>query len=268
FEAYFNTPLSPQHYASLPTALQEHADYLASLGRRLAFIEQDRQAGLGHAVLCAEGWVAGEPFLLMLGDHVFRSDVEAPCAAQIMAAYEAAGTSVMGLAVTPPEEVSNFGTVGGTWTEDGALLVIAEFAEKPSLDYAEARLHIEGVADGFLSFFGLYALNASVFDHLRHLRDAALRRGEELQLTDALSLLRHDEPCFGCVVRGRRFDTGRPEQYLKTLAAFAAPPPAPKRARRPKKTPRPNPAPGDGPPPTGTAPPAPGDTPRPPAGKP
>jgi len=223
FEAFFKAPLSPAHLHSLPTALREHAAALRKLGQRVTFIEQDRQEGLGHAVLCAREWVAGEPFLLMLGDHVFRSDTDAPCAAQVIAAQAAAGGHVVSLARTPPEEVSNFGAVAGTWTEQDNLLAVTEFAEKPSLDYAEANLRVEGVEDAFLTFFGLYALGPTVFEHLDHLYDQNVRKGGEFQLTDALTLLRKHEPCFGCLVRGRRYDTGRPAAYLKTLAAFASP---------------------------------------------
>jgi len=237
FEAYFKTPLAPQHWNSLPTALQEHAAYLVSLGQRVTFLEQERQEGLGHAVLCAAEWVGNEPFLLMLGDHVFQSETDTPCAAQVMAAYEASGESVVGLAVTPPEEISNFGTVGGTWVEDGALLAITEFAEKPAADYAKAKLRIEGMDEGFLCLFGLYALGPGIFEHLQHLCDQNLRKGGEFQLTDALSLLRKEERCFGCLVQGRRYDTGRPEEYLKTLTAFAAPP-SPKHPPRPRKAAR------------------------------
>jgi UTP-glucose-1-phosphate uridylyltransferase/mevalonate kinase len=243
FDSYFNAPLSPQHFNSLPSALQEHAEYLRSLGQRITFIEQVRQEGLGHAVLCAREWVAGEPFLLMLGDHVFRSDTDVPCAAQVIAAYESSGENVVGLAVTPREEISNFGAAGGVWAEDGRLLSIVEFAEKPAPDYAETHLRVEGIDDAFLGFFGLYALGPGVFEHLERLYDANLRQGGEFQLTDALALLRRDEPCLGYVVKGRRYDTGRPQQYLKTLAEFAAPPPAPKRAQRPKKAARPEKAP-------------------------
>jgi len=223
FETFFKAPLSPAHLNSLPTALREHAAALRGLGRRVTFIEQDRQEGLGHAVLCAREWVAGEPFLLMLGDHVFRSDTDSPCAAQVMAAQEAVGGHVVGLARTPPEEVSGFGAAAGTWIEQDDLLAVTEFAEKPSLDYAEANLRVEGVEGDFLTFFGLYALGPAVFEHLGHLYEQNVRKGGEFQLTDALALLRKHEPCFGCLVRGRRFDTGRPAAYLKTLAALALP---------------------------------------------
>jgi UTP--glucose-1-phosphate uridylyltransferase len=158
----------------------------------------------------------------MLGDHVFRTDTDTPCAAQVVAAYEAAGGHVVGLAKTAPAEVASFGTATGTWVRQDDLLAVTEFAEKPSLDYAEANLRVEGVEDAFLTFFGLYALGPAVFEHLEHLCDHNVRKGGEFQLNDALSLLRRHEPCFGCLVRGRRFDTGRPGAYLKTLAAFAS----------------------------------------------
>ena len=237
FDAYFNRSLDPPHFNSLPTALQQHARYLESLGRRIAFIVQERQEGFGHAVLCAREWVGQEPFLLMLGDHVFRSDTDVSCAAQVISAYEAAGENVVGLARTPPKQVSNFGTVGGVWTEDGKVLSITEFAEKPSLDYAKERLRIEGIDKGFLCVFGLYALRPSIFEHLQYLYDHNLRKGGEFQLTDALALVARAEGCFGVLVEGRRFDTGRPSEYLKTLAAFAAPLPKRKRRRLPKAAP-------------------------------
>jgi len=239
FESFFKTPLAPQHMHSLPTALQEHAQYLRNLGRRVTFIEQGRQEGLGHAVLCARDWVAGEPFLLMLGDHVFRTDTDTPCAEQVISAYEASGEHVVGLARTPPDEVSNFGAVGGVWIEQDSLLGVTEFAEKPSLDYAQANLRINGIEDGFLTFFGLYALGPAIFEHLQHLCDHNVRKGGEFQLTDALSLLRKHEPCFGYLVRGRRYDTGRPEQFLRTLAAFAAAQPKTDPTRPENAPPRP-----------------------------
>ena len=241
FQAYFNQPLSPQHYNSLPTALQEHARYLESLGRRITLIVQEKQEGFGHAVLCARDWVGQEPFLLMLGDHVFRSRTDVPCAAQMIAAYEASDATVVGLAPTPPEEVSNFGAAGGVWVDGGTRLAITEFAEKPSVDYAREKLRVEGVEDGFLCFFGLYALKPTIFEHLQDLCDHNLRKGGEFQLTDALERMRRSERCLGLVVQGRRYDTGRPEQYLRTLMEFAAPDPAAagKPRRRKPRTPTP-----------------------------
>ncbi|HUX15630.1 MAG TPA: sugar phosphate nucleotidyltransferase [Phycisphaerae bacterium] len=232
FESYFRGILSPQHFNSLPTRLQEHAAHLESLSRRITFIHQKRQAGFGDAVLCARQWVGDEAFLLMLGDHVYRSRTDEPCAAQLLAAYDEGASSVVGLGVQPPEEISSFGTVGGQWVDERRLLAISEFAEKPSRDYAEAKLRVPGINDAFLCVSGLYALKPSIFEHLQQLHDDNVRKGGEFQLTDALDRMRRQEGCLGVVIQGRAFDTGRPRQYLETLAAFGqgtlgAPVPAP-----------------------------------------
>jgi len=229
FEAFFKAPLPPAHLHRLPARAREHAEYLQALGRRVTFIEQPRQEGFGHAVLCAREWVAGEPFLLMLGDHLYRSDTDTSCAGQVIAAYEQAGGHVIGLTWTPAEEVSNFGTVAGTWT-DGGLLAITEFAEKPSRDYAEAHLAVpppDGPAEEpprtFLTVFGLYALGPGVFEHLQDLCDHNLRRGGEFQLTDALERLRRARRCLRWRLNG-----GPPPETVP------APGWRPRRARSPR----------------------------------
>jgi UTP--glucose-1-phosphate uridylyltransferase len=139
-----------------------------------------------------------------------------------MRAYDAAGTSAVGLDVTPAAEVSSYGTVGGTWTGEEGVLAVTEIAEKPSRADAEEKLRVEGVEDGFLCFFGLYALRPAVFEHLRELCEHNIRRGGEFQLTDALEALRRADGLHGIVVRGRRFDTGRPASYVRAVTAFAA----------------------------------------------
>lgn len=236
FEAFFRSPLSPQHYNGLPKALQEHARYLRTLGRRLTFVFQDQQEGFGDAVLRARQWVGEEPFLLMLGDHVFRSETEESCAAQVVSAYEEVCGSVLGLCETAEDEVSNYGVACGVWEGDGSRLAVTEVVEKPSPEYARAKLRVAGVEEGFLTFFGLYALEPGVFDHLQRLRDGNLRTGGEFQLTDALETLRREEGCWGVVVSGRRYDTGRPEAYVRALMAFSGEEAEPA-ARRPSRRP-------------------------------
>ena len=221
FEAFFSVPLDPGHLNRLPTRQREQAAWLESLGRLITYIPQETEEGFGHAVLCARDWVGDEPFLLMLGDHVYRAGGNEPCAAQLIAAAERSGTSVLGLGRRPPEEVSHFGTVAGAWTGTPGVLEVTEFAEKPALDYAQSRLRVVGVGDGFLCVFGLYALRPSIFTHLARLVETNMRTDGEVQLTPALEMMRQEEGCLGLVIDGVAYDTGRPEQYLDTLQAFA-----------------------------------------------
>ena len=61
---------------------------LGAFGERLHFAEQHSPEGFGHAVYQAKKFVGDEPFLLMLGDHVYISDIKDRCARQLIKVYE------------------------------------------------------------------------------------------------------------------------------------------------------------------------------------
>ena len=67
----------------------------------IVFVRQKEQRGIGHAVLTARAAIGDEPFLLMLGDHLYRSTSDVSCARQLVEAYQRSGTSVVGLRRTP-----------------------------------------------------------------------------------------------------------------------------------------------------------------------
>jgi UTP-glucose-1-phosphate uridylyltransferase len=95
---------------------------LLEIGRRVKFAIQEVQEGFGHAVYAAREAVGDEPFLLMLGDHIYRSNNEKGCAGQLLDAYQLHGQSMVGLRRTPEEIIGNFGTITGVWLQDGRLL--------------------------------------------------------------------------------------------------------------------------------------------------
>jgi len=221
FEEFFGSPPPIEHYNKLSREMKLYNDYLLEVGRRVTLISQDVQEGFGHAVHCAKSWVANEPFLLLLGDHLYSSTKEASCAKQVLDVYNRVGQSVVGLKVTPGSEVHNFGCACGTWIERDSLLSITEFAEKPDEEYAQKHLRIEGMdKDSFLSVFGLYVLRSNVFDHLEEHINHNLREKGEFQLTSCLDSIRQEEGFAGVVVKGRRFDIGLPESYRQTLVDF------------------------------------------------
>lgn len=222
FNSFFSEPLAPEHYNHLSEHHREYWSRLRELGERISYIVQEDQAGFGHAVHCAAEWVGGEPFLLMLGDHLYVSDTDVPCAQQLVDAYEASdGKSVVGVYVAPGREVCHYGTVAGIPDDEAGLLYqVAEFAEKPSLDYARQNLVTEGMeADTFLCIYGQYILNSEIFRHLRDQIDSDQRQAGEIQLTTALETLRRKEGIFACKIAGQHFDTGLPEPYVRTLQA-------------------------------------------------
>ena len=221
FQAFFNEQISIENYNKLPPHFQEYSHRLLEIGRRVTFAIQENQEGFGHAVYTAREAVGDEPFLLMLGDHIYRSNNGTHCASQLLEAYQLHGESVVGVRRTPEEMISNFGTITGVWLDGQSLLNITEFAEKPTIDYARTNLRIPGLGKNeYLTVFGQYVIKPKLFDYLEeHIENNVRERGE-FQLTSALDRLRQEDGILGLLMDGQRFDIGLPDYYLETLQEF------------------------------------------------
>jgi UTP-glucose-1-phosphate uridylyltransferase/mevalonate kinase len=224
FRAFFNEQVTIENYNKLPRHFQEYARRILEVGRHVSFAIQTTQEGFGHAVYCAREKVGNEPFLLMLGDHLYRSYSERSCAQQLIDGYNQHGTSMIGLRRTPEAHLANFGTAAGVWLEENRLVSITEFAEKPTVDYARSHLRVPGLPENeYLTFFGQYVIKPQVFDYLEeHIKNNVRERGE-FQLTSALDRLRQEDGFLGLMVDGQRYDIGLPDYYLETIRTFREP---------------------------------------------
>lgn len=221
FRSFFTEQISIENYNKLPRHFQDYSRRLLEMGRRVHFIIQTAQEGFGHAVYSAVQAIGDEPFLLMLGDHIYRSNSDISCARQMLEAYQRHGQSIVGVRHTPEAQIGNFGTVTGVWLEEGRLLNVTEFAEKPNLDYARTNLRIPGLEEGeYLTVFGQYIIQPELFGYLKEHIDNNVRERGEFQLTSALDRLRQEHGFQGLVIDGKRFDIGLPDYYLETLQAF------------------------------------------------
>ncbi|MBD1929726.1 GHMP kinase [Trichocoleus sp. FACHB-90] len=222
FEEFFKAPLSPELYKKLSPQNQEYSQYLQDLGSRITILNQDEPEGYGYAVFCAKEWVKDEPFLLMLGDHVYSSDTETSCTGQILDIYEQANQSVVSLTTLPAESLYKSGCVTGTWQELNSILSVTQLSEKPTIEYALQHLRVEGIAeDQFLCIFGLYVLTPKIFDFLEENINNNNRDVKgEFQLTSCLDKLCKEEGMTGYVVKGKCYDTGLPDPYRQTMIDF------------------------------------------------
>jgi UTP-glucose-1-phosphate uridylyltransferase/mevalonate kinase len=221
FESFFNTQVSIENYNKLSPQFQEYARRIIEIGRRVKFVTQPIQEGFGHAVYCTRQAIGDEPFLLMLGDHLYRSTSEVSCARQLLNAYQQHGLSVVGLRRTPEDQIANFGTIAGVWVESEHILNITEFAEKPTLDYARSNLRVPGLPENeYLTIFGQYIIKPKIYEYLEeHLSNNVRERGE-FQLTSALDRLRQEDGFQGLMMDGKRYDIGLPSYYLETLERY------------------------------------------------
>ena len=221
FEDFFKAPPSKELFNKLSPQNQEYSQYLQELGSRITILTQDEQEGYGHAVFCAKEWVKDEPFLLLLGDHVYSSNTEISCARQVLDVYEQVNQRVVSLTVMPAEIIHKAGCVTGIWQEPDSILSITQLYEKPDIEYARKHLHMEGMADDqFLAVFGMYVLKPKIFDFLEEHINHNIRERGEFQLTSCLDRLRQEDGITGYLVKGQYFDTGMPEFYRQTIIDF------------------------------------------------
>lgn len=221
FTDFFKTPPSKELYQKLSHQNREYSEYLQELGGKITVLTQSEQEGYGHAVFCAREWVNNQPFLLMLGDHVYSSNTDQSCARQVLDIYEQSDCSVIGLDTMAAPIIQKAGCVTGTWRELNSVLEITQVYEKPTVEYARQHLRVEGMEeDEFLCIFGLYALTPKIFEFLEeHINNNFRERGE-FQLTSCLDRVRASEGMTGYLVKGKSFDTGMPNAYRQTMIDF------------------------------------------------
>lgn len=201
------------------------SEKLGAFGDRLHFAEQHSPEGFGHAVYQAKKFVGDEPFLLMLGDHVYISDVKDRCAHQLIKVYEQymldAATSVQ---PTIERQLHLFGTIKGNPIDPAKGIFKAELIiEKPSIEQARAELVTPGLPAGnYLAHFGQHVFSPRIFDSLEYLIKNNIREKNEIQLTAAQEHLRQNTDKYWAVhVQGQRYDTGIPYGLMETQLALA-----------------------------------------------
>src|SRR5215469_13639810 len=161
------------------------SEKLAAFGERLHFAEQKTQEGFGHAVFQARDFVGNEPFLLLLGDHVYISDIKDRCALQLIRVYEQyLLDAVSGVQPTLERLLHLFGTIRGKPIDPAKGIYKAELiVEKPAIEVARDQLVTPGLPAGnYLAHFGMHVFSPRIFDSLEYLITSNIRERGEFQL--------------------------------------------------------------------------------------
>lgn len=169
------------------------------------YVRQGVPRGLGHAIYCARRFVGGEPFAVLLGDDIVRSEV--PCLKQMIDLFQEVQTSVIGVKEVPESDVSKYGILAAEPVREN-IYRVRDLVEKPAPEKAPSRLAI----------MGRYIIEPEVFDILAQTGPGA---GGEIQLTDALKELARQKDMYGLVFEGRRYDVGDKLGYLQAIVDFA-----------------------------------------------
>jgi len=176
---------------------------------RLHFRVQEETLGYGHAVLCAQDYVKDDSFLLLLGDHLYVSDVaEMGCAKQLISVAEQEGGSVSAVNETPEYLIGKYGTLSGKLLpHKEGVYQVETILEKPSLSQAELLLQMPGLKLGYyLCIFGMHVLDGGIIKLLQEGFDARKSTQEELMLTPCLQKLAEQGSYLALDMKGRRYD--------------------------------------------------------------
>ena len=177
-------------------------------GGRLTFVHQPAPLGYAHAVHCAHGFVGKEPFLQLVGDHLYVERSERSCAQRLIEAAGAESCSVSAVKSTRENLLPRFGAVGGQVVHGRPdLYRIETVIEKPTPTEAEQKLIVPGLRAGhYLCFFGMHVFTPA----LMKLLGGRLSTGDprQLSLSAVLDELAGQEKYLALQQTGSRFDLG------------------------------------------------------------
>ncbi len=174
------------------------------------YTRQRQLLGLGHAILCAEPFVGGQPFVAALGDSIIGMHAKSDIVRRMTACFiEKKAAAVIAFEEVDHAEVYKYGIAKPK--DGGDLFEIEDLIEKPSVAEAPSNLAIAA----------RYVLAPTVFDAIRRIPPG---KGGEIQVTDAIRLMiREGGKAYGIRLRSgeRRYDIGNFQAYFRAFVEFA-----------------------------------------------
>ncbi len=162
----------------------------SQFGARITYIVQDKPAGLAHAVLTAEEFIGGSPFVMYLGDNLLRDGLRG-----LVSTFTEHEPDAL-ILLTPVEEPEHYG-VAELDDKDHIVRLVEKPKDPPSN----------------LALVGVYLFQPAIFDAARALEPSW--RGE-LEITEAIQALIDDgHRVQSEVVRGWWKDTGQLADMLE-----------------------------------------------------
>ena len=171
------------------------------------YIRQKEPKGLGDAIYCARYFIGDEPFAIMLGDDMVDNGQGPPCLKQLIDAYETHNASILGVQEVDKENTDKYGIIDGQKLSNNIYKVKA-LVEKPDPDQAPSNVAI----------LGRYIITPQIFDILGQIPPG---KNGEIQLTDALEILKDKEDMYAYVFEGRRYDLGDKLGFLQATVDAA-----------------------------------------------
>ena len=179
-------------------------EHILPFGVECIFVRQPEQLGLGHAVLCAERAVGGDPFAVLLADDFLDYEGNG-VTSDLVRNFEKLAKSQLSVMEVNGPDISKYGVlIPGEKTGS-----VNGLTEKPNV----------GDAPSNLASIGRYVLTPDIFDILRNQAPGA---GGEIQLADAIHTQAQRGGVEAVPLSGLRFDCGSVDGYIQAVAQMAA----------------------------------------------
>ncbi|MGN0402827.1 MAG: sugar phosphate nucleotidyltransferase [Acetatifactor sp.] len=221
YKKLFESERDERYRDALPEHVRDYYDRIKAIGQRVHFVVQENKNGFGHAVYQAREYLNKEPAIMMLGDFIYRSNLNISCTQQTINAYnKSGGKAVVSIKRVPFEESKNYGIIHGKFTAERTYLMdVDRMVEKPNQDMAMRELAVDGEC---FATFGQYVLTEEIFEYLeQEITKQEQNPGSgEVDVTKALMNLAERGELIGVDVAGESFDVGLPEMYYRTFVEY------------------------------------------------
>jgi UTP--glucose-1-phosphate uridylyltransferase len=169
------------------------------------YIRQKEALGLGHAILMAEDYIGNEPFAVLLPDDIFHC--KKPCIRQLIDVYAEFNASVIVLGRTDEEGTKKYGIIKPNQITE-RVFQVEDLVEKPGPEKAFSDLAV----------IGRYVFNPAIFEAIKRTEPDA--KGE-VQITDAIKILLENQPVYGYLFEGTRYDAGDKWGFVQATIELA-----------------------------------------------
>lgn len=172
---------------------------------RFYFVRQSEMTGTAKAVELCREFIGKDDFAVLFPDDVMLSGGK-PVTAQLIQAYEATGSTVVGVQRIPEKEARKYGVMIPFETK-GRYTRIKGFMEKPTIDKLPSDL----------TSLGRFVLTNDIFDYI----DLTPAVKGEVYLPSAIDMMAKRRSVYAYEFEGRRFDMGGVDGFLEANIAFA-----------------------------------------------
>lgn len=225
YNKLFQFEFNKAYQDKLPKNMQAYYETIYEIGQRVHFVVQHEKRGFGHAVYQAREYLKGEPAILMLGDFIYKSNLDISCTQQTINAYnKSGGKAVVSIKRVPFADSKNYGIIHGKFTEERDYIMdVDNMVEKPDEIMAREELSVDGEC---FATFGQYVLTDDVFAYLENQIDEQTKQIEqglptkEIDITSALLNEAKKGELAGVDIDGESFDVGIPEMYYRTFGEY------------------------------------------------